>query len=151
MVFGVTAMLTFTAYYLINRRVRSTTAIAPMEWMCGVTLFAAIAITPVALATSSPDDYRQLAGADWVYLLFVAVVVGIVGHTMMSWAHKFIPAARSSLFLLAMNVVAIAAAWPLHDEPVTLMQAVGGIVVLGAVAAVLSRPASVQVVPARVR
>jgi len=146
-VFGVTAMLTFTAYYLINRRVRSTTAIAPMEWMCGVTLFAAIAITPVALATSSVDDYRQLGGADWVYLLFVAVVVGIVGHTMMSWAHKFIPAARSSLFLLAMNVVAIAAAWPLHDEPVTLMQAVGGIVVLGAVAAVLSRPASVQVDP----
>ena len=146
-VFGVTSMLTFTAYYLINRRVRSTTAIAPMEWMCGVTLFAGLAITPVALATSSADDYRQLAGADWLYLLFVAVVVGIVGHTMMSWAHKFIPAARSSLFLLAMNVVAIAAAWPLHDEPVTLMQAVGGIVVLGAVAAVLSRPASVQVVP----
>ncbi|MET0460430.1 MAG: DMT family transporter [Ilumatobacteraceae bacterium] len=146
-VFGVTAMLTFTAYYLINRRVRSTTAIAPMEWMCGVTLFAAIAITPVALATSSADDYRQLAGADWLYLVFVAVVVGIVGHTMMSWAHKFIPAARSSLFLLAMNVVAIAAAWPLHDEPVTPMQAVGGVVVLGAVAAVLSRPASVQVVP----
>ena len=67
---------------------------------------------------------------------------------MMSWAHKFIPAARSSLFLLAMNVVAIGAAWPLHDEPVTLMQAVGGIVVLGAVAAVLSRPASVIAVPA---
>ena len=147
-VFGVTAMLTFTGYYLINRRVRSTTAIAPMEWMCGVTLFAGLTITPLALATSSVDDYRQLAGADWVYLLFVAIVVGIIGHTMMSWAHGFIPAARSSLFLLAMNVVAIGAAWPLHDEPVTLMQGVGGIVVLGAVAAVLSRPASVRVTPA---
>ena len=146
-VFGATAMLTFTAYYLLNRRVRSTTAIAPMEWMCGVTLFAGLAITPVALATSSVDDYRQLAGADWLYLLFVALVIGIAGHTMMSWAHKFIPAARSSLFLLAMNVVAIAAAWPLHDEPVTLLQAIGGIVVLGAVAAVLSRPASVVAVP----
>ena len=65
------------------------------------------------------------AGVDWLYLLFVAVVVGIVGHTMMSWAHRFIPAARSSLFLLAMNVVAIGAAWPIHDEPVTLVQAVG--------------------------
>ncbi len=148
-VFGVASMLTFTAYYLLNRRARSTTPIRPMEWMAGVTLFAGLFITPIALATSSVDDYRQLAGADWLYLLFVAVIVGIVGHTMMSWAHRFIPAARSSLILLAMNIVAIAAAWPIHDEPVTLLQAAGGVVVLLAVAAVLSRPASVQVVAVR--
>ena len=66
---------------------------------------------------------------------------------MMSWAHGYIPAARSSLFLLAMNVVAIGAAWPIHDEPITWPQAAGGVVVLIAVAAVLSRPASVRVVP----
>lgn len=143
--FGVGSMLTFTVYYLLNRRERSTTVIHPMQWMAGVTLFAGITITPVALLTSSTDDYRQLAGADWLYLAFVAGAVGILGHTLMSWAHRFIPAARSSLMLLAMNVVAISAAWPLHDEPVTLLQAIGGMVVLGAVAAVISRPASVQV------
>jgi drug/metabolite transporter (DMT)-like permease len=147
-VLGVASMLTFTGYYLINRRARSTSAITPMEWMCGVTLFACLFITPIALVTQSADDYGQLAGADWLYLLFVALVVGIVGHTMMSWAHRFIPAARSSLFLLAMNIVAIGAAWPIHDEPVTLVQALGGIVVLAAVAAVLSRPASVRLVGA---
>jgi drug/metabolite transporter (DMT)-like permease len=148
-VFGVASMLTFTGYYLINRRTRATTPISPMEWMCGVTLFAGLFITPIALATSSVDDYRQLDGADWLYLGFVAIVVGIVGHTMMSWAHRFIPAARSSLFLLAMNIVAIAAAWPIHDEPVTLVQGAGAVIVLIAVAAVLSRPASVRLVPVR--
>ena len=146
-VFGVASMLTFTGYYLINRRARATTPISPMEWMCGVTLFAGLFITPIALATQSADDYRQLGGADWIYLLFVALVVGIVGHTMMSWAHRFIPAARSSLFLLAMNVVAIAAAWPIHHEPVTVVQALGGLVVLIAVGAALVRPTSVRLVP----
>ncbi len=150
-VFCVASMLTFTGYYLINRRARSTTPISPLEWMSGVTLFAGLLITPIALATCSLDDYRQLDGADWLYLVFVAVVVGIVGHTMMSWAHRFIPAARSSLLLLGMNVVAIAAAWPIHDEPVGLIQAAGGLVVLLAVAAVLTRPASVTVVPTDVR
>jgi len=144
-VWCVAAMLTFTGYYLINRRARSTTPISPMEWMAGVTLFAGICITPVALVLSSLDDYRQLAGADWLYLGFVALVVGIVGHTLMSWAHRFIPAARSSLILLSMNVVAILAAWPIHDEPVTGLQALGFVVVLGAVAAVITRPASVVV------
>ncbi len=139
--FALGAMFTFTAYYLINRRVRSTTPIDPIQWMAGVTLFAGIAITPLALATSTLDDYRQLAGADWLYLAFVAIVVGIVGHTLMSWVHKYTPASRSSLYLLAMNVVAIGVAWPIHDEPVTLLQAAGGVVVLGAVAAVITRPA----------
>jgi len=148
---AVASMLTFTGYYLLNRRARSTTVIDPIQWMAGVTLFAAIAITPLALATSSPSDYRELGGVDWLYLAFVAVVVGVVGHTAMSWAHKFIPAARSSLFLLGMNVVAISAAWPLHDEPITLVQGLGFAVVLGAVAAVISRPASVQVVEAHAR
>jgi drug/metabolite transporter (DMT)-like permease len=147
--FGVASMLTFTGYYLINRRTRATTPISPMEWMCGVTLFAGLFITPIALGTNSLDDYRQLDGADWLYLGFVAIVVGIVGHTLMSWAHRFLPAARSSLFLLAMNIVAIAAAWPIHDEPITPLQGVGAVIVLLAVAAVLSRPASVRMVPAR--
>jgi drug/metabolite transporter (DMT)-like permease len=145
-VFGVASMLTFTGYYLLNRRVRSTTVIDPIQWMAGVTFFAALTITPLALATSSAADYGQLGGVDWLYLAFVAGVVGILGHTLMSWAHKFIPAARSSLFLLAMNVVAISAAWPLHHEPVTLVQAIGGVIVLGAVAAVITRPASVRVI-----
>ncbi len=145
-VLAVSSMLTFTVYYLINRRVRSTTNIDPIEWMAGVTLFAALTVTPIALATSSVSDYRQLGHADLLYLLFVAGMVGVIGHTMMSWAHRFFPASRSSLYLLAMNVVAITAAWPIHDEPITLIQGVGGVIVLGAVAAVLTRPASVQVV-----
>ncbi|MGE0304586.1 MAG: DMT family transporter [Acidimicrobiia bacterium] len=144
---AVAAMLTFCGYYVINRRVRATTAIEAAQWMAGATLFAGLTVTPIALATSSVEDYRQLAGADWIYLGFMAVVVGVVGHTAMSWAHRFIPAARSSLYLLAMNVIAVGAAWPIHDEPVTIVQAAGGLVVLGAVAAVTSRPGSVRVRP----
>src|SRR5260221_440366 len=64
---GVASMLPFTGYYLINRLARSTTPISPMEWMSGVTLFAGLLITPIALATCSLDDYRQLGGADWLY------------------------------------------------------------------------------------
>ncbi|MEO5900590.1 MAG: DMT family transporter [Ilumatobacteraceae bacterium] len=148
--FALAAMLTFTAYYLINRRVRSTTPIDPIQWMAGVTLFAGIAITPVALATNGLADYRQLAGMDWLYLGFVALAVGIVGHTLMSWVHKFATASRSSLYLLVMNVVAIGVAWPMHDEPVTVVQVAGGAIVLGAVAAVISRPGTRTPVAPRV-
>jgi drug/metabolite transporter (DMT)-like permease len=51
-----------------------------------------------------------------------------------------VQASRSSLYLLAMNVVAVLVAWPIHHESVTLWQGAGGFVVLAAVAAVVSRP-----------
>jgi hypothetical protein len=46
-----------------------------------------------------------------------------------------------------MNVVAVSVAWPIHHEPVTGWQAMGGLVVLASVAAVISRPSAAVAVP----
>jgi drug/metabolite transporter (DMT)-like permease len=140
------SLLTFTIYFLATKlaRGRSGQPISALEWMVGATFFAALAITPVALVVSDRADYGKVNGVDWLWMAFVVCVTGIVGHALMSWVHRFVQASRSSLCLLAMNVVAIAAAWPIHHEPITLVQALGGAIVLGAVAAVVSRP------PARV-
>ena len=141
-VYAVAAMLTFTAYFVLTRRARSGDAghTDPIEWMAGVTLFSALTVTPWALATSDRSDFAAVDGIDWVWMAFIIVVTGIAGHVMMAWTHRWIEASRSSLYLLSMNIVAIGAAWFIHDEPLTLIQIVGGIVVFGAVAAVISRP-----------
>jgi drug/metabolite transporter (DMT)-like permease len=138
--------LSFVGYYVINRHMRSTTTIDPLQWMAGVTLFAALAVTPGAVITASPDDFGRVGAADWAYLGFIAVVVGVISHVTMSWAHAYVPASRSSPALLGANVVAIGVAWPLHDEPVTWVQVAGGIVVLASVLAILRKP-TVAVVP----
>lgn len=140
LLFGVCSVLSFTGYYLINRSVRSRVDIHPLEWMSGSTIFSAITVTPVAIIATDLDDYRELGGIDFLYLFYVAGVVGIFSHTLMSWVHRFIPATRSSLAMLGMTVVAVVSAWPINGEPITLQQAIGGFVVLGAVAAVISRP-----------
>ena len=136
---GVVAQLSFTGYYLRNRIVRSRANVHPLEWMSGSTLFSALAVTPFALVFTEPSDFRLLNGADWIYLGYTAGMVGIVSHTLMSWVHKFVPASRSSLYMLGMTVVAVVAAWPINGERLTLQQMLGGLVVLGAVAAVVSR------------
>jgi drug/metabolite transporter (DMT)-like permease len=138
------SLVTFTIYFLATKRARAGQPITALEWMVGATFFAALAVTPVALVVSERADYGQVDGIDWLWMAFVVLVTGILGHALMSWAHRFVQASRSSLYLLAMNVVAIAAAWPIHDEPITVVQAIGGVIVLGAVASVVSRP------PARV-
>lgn len=138
---AVLSMLTFTAYFLATKRARAGLAdISALEWMAGVTLFGALTVSPFTIATASRADYAAVNGHDWIWLAFAVLMTGIGGHVLMSWVHRYIQASRSSLYLLAMNVVAIGAAWPIHHEPITVVQAIGGAIVLGAVAAVVRRP-----------
>lgn len=141
--FCLASMLTFTAYFLIVRHVRSTQPISAFEWMAGAIFFSAVTVSiPAALLTHG-SDWAQFGGTDWLYLGFVMLFVGIAGHVLMSWVTRYVQASRSSLYLLSMNVVAVLVAWPIHHETVTVWQAVGGLVVLASVAAVISRPAAV--------
>ncbi|MEZ5410713.1 MAG: DMT family transporter [Acidimicrobiales bacterium] len=148
-VYAVASQLTFVVFFLLTKQVRSADpGLHPLEWMAGVSLFAALAVTPWALATSSAADYRAVNGTDWLWMAFIVIVTGILGHVLMVWTHAYIDASRSSLYLLSMNVVAIAAAWPIHHEPLTLEQGLGGLIVFGAVAAVIRRPTAPVPTPA---
>jgi len=140
LIYAAVSQLFFTAYFLITKRVRSQHDIDAVQWMSGVVLWAAIAVTPWALITSSKADYQAIGGWDWLWLALIIVFTGGLGHIVMAWVHRYVEASRSSLFLLTMNVVAIVAAWIIHDEPLTATQILGGVVVFAAVGAVVSRP-----------
>ncbi len=143
LLYAVAAMITFTIYFLGTRKVRHADPdLHPVAWMAGIALAAALTVTPWALATSSAADYRAVAGLDWVWLGFMILITGAAGHVLMAWTHHYIEASRSSLYLLSMNVVAIAGAWVIHDEPLAPLQLLGGAVVFASVAAVISRPAA---------
>lgn len=139
------AVLTFTAYFVLTRLARSTTLVDPVEWMAAVNLWALIAVIPPALFLADLGDLDQMSGRDWLWLAVLAYVTGVFGHVLMSWVHGYVEASRSSLALLTMNIWAVVLAWPVHDEPVTAVQGLAGLVVLGAVAAVLRTP--VKAVP----
>jgi drug/metabolite transporter (DMT)-like permease len=140
--YSLASQLCFLFYFLITKHVRSTNDIDSIQWMAGVVLFAALTVSPWALVVSSVDDYRAVGGFDWLWLFVIIVFTGGLGHVMMAWVHRYLDASRSSLYLLSMNVVAIVAAWFIHDEPLGAVQIVGGGVVFAAVAAVVSRPAA---------
>jgi len=140
-VYALAAMIMFTAYFLLTKKARTgADQVSAIEWMTGISLFAAVAVTPWALLSSDKADYLMIGGKDWIWLAFVIAVTGIAGHVMMAWTHRYLDATRSSLYLLSMNIVAIGASWIIHDEPLNLIQLAGGIVVFGAVGAVVTRP-----------
>jgi drug/metabolite transporter (DMT)-like permease len=108
--------------------------------MFSVNIWALIAAILPILVTGSISDFNEFGGKDWIWILLIAVFTGAMGHVLMSWAHAYVEAARSSLYLLGMHVVAVGAAWPIHGETLTALQMLGGVVVLGAVAMVIRTP-----------
>ena len=138
--YAVIAMVFFTVYFLITKQVRSANDIDSVQWMAGIVFWAAVAVAPWALISNSRAEFAELAGIDWLWLAAMIVFTGGLGHIVMAWVHRYIDASRSSLYLLSMHVVAIAAAWLIHDEPLSPVQLLGGLVVFAAVAAVVSRP-----------
>ena len=75
-----------------------------------------------------------------MWIVMIALFTGALGHVMMRWVHAYVEAARSSLYMLGMHVVAVGLSWPIHGEPVTVVQAIGGVVVLLCVAMVIRIP-----------
>ena len=140
-IYALSALLSFTLFFLVTRLARATDDVHPVEWMTGISIWALAIVVPAALVLADRDDFAEFGGIDWLWVLTVTLLTGVAGHLLMSWVHRFIEASRSALYLLLMHPVAVVLAWPIHDEPVTLIQFLGGIVVLGAVAAVVMRPA----------
>lgn len=142
---SLTAVAMFTAYFVLTRAARLKTAVDPIEWMAAINTWAFVAVAPVAVFASDWADVTSMDGEDWLWLAVLAYFTGVLGHVLMSWVHGYVEASRSSLSMLLMNVVAVSLAWPVHDEPVNWIQGVGGLIVIGAVTAVLRIP------PARAR
>jgi drug/metabolite transporter (DMT)-like permease len=129
--FAVLSLLVFFAYFLWSKRARST--VAATEYLATVTLVAAVVVTPLALAGPGVGGMRT---ADWLWLvLFVGVAQG--GHLLLVWAHPHIDVTLSSLLLLGEPPISAAAAFVVFAEPITWVGAIGGLVALGSLAAVV--------------
>ena len=141
------SVLTFTVYFVLTRMARSTSAVDPIEWMAGINFWSFVAAVVPTLLLVSPSEFFEFGGLDWLWIVIVAFVTGVFGHVLMTWCHGHIEVARSSLYVLAMHIVAVGTAWLIHGEPVTLMQFGGGAVVLFSVAMVIRTPTGSRAAP----
>ncbi len=138
------SVLTFTVYFVLTRLARSSSAVDPMEWMAGINFWSLAAAVPPTLLWVTPAGWREFGGYDWLWIVLVAFITGVFGHVLMTWCHGHLEVARSSLYVLAMHIVAVGMAWMIHGESVTLTQFAGAAVVLVSVAMVIRTPASAR-------
>lgn len=134
--FAVAALLTFTGYYLASKRVREH--LDAVEYMTGALLVSAMVITPIAVLARAP--FATVEGDSWLWLALFVLGPGAGGHLLINWAHRYVDVTVSSLIVVGLPVVAAVLAWALLDEPLGVLQLVGGSVVLVCVALIATRP-----------
>jgi drug/metabolite transporter (DMT)-like permease len=121
----------FAGYWLFAKSARRQ--IPTLEFMTGVWLSAAIAITPIALA--SGESFAAMPAADWPWIVALAVVPG-VGHVLMNWGHRFVDASVSAVIGILNAPVAAVAALIILRQALSLFQIFCGLVAVVAIALV---------------
>jgi drug/metabolite transporter (DMT)-like permease len=104
--------------------------------MTGVTIVAALVVTPMALLSGQVAEGVHPADAAWLVLF---VLLGQTGHLLLAWAHGQVDVSVSSLLMLAQPIASSVAAWAILGEPFTALGAVGVLIVVAAVGAIVKR------------
>ncbi|HEX2114141.1 MAG TPA: DMT family transporter [Alphaproteobacteria bacterium] len=136
---GVVTAMFYGSYILIVARLRG--AVPAIRLMTLTGLVTAIVLLPVVLLSGESLMPRTLYG--WAVLLGLAWGSHAAGQSLIAYALARLPASFSSVGLLIQPVAAALLAWALLAEPLGVLQALGGAVVLAGVlvARLASRPA----------
>jgi len=131
------------ALYFISSKRRRLEGFGTWQFLFGVSLIQTCVVVPYSLITS--DDILQITWRDLGFLIAMTLFSGTVGHSFMLWAQKYVDASVSSLILLLGPVISSFGAWLVYGQQISLMQVIGGVVVLASLAGVVRLANSVRV------
>ena len=133
-VYALVNAVMWAGYFVACKKVR-TDGVGAWAFMFGVSVMQVAVVAPWAIATST--DLSKVTTRDIGLLILMTCISGTVGHTLMVWAQKFVPASTSSLISLLMPVLSMIGAWLVFEQEINLVQFIGGAVVLASLAGVV--------------
>jgi drug/metabolite transporter (DMT)-like permease len=106
-------------------------------------LVATLVLVPVAIIVGA--DFSSVNGNDWWLIAAQVVVPGLIGHTLITWATRYLDITLVSLINLLSPAISMAGAWIIYSQSMQTLQVVGAIVMLIAVGVVVrTRNSNVQ-------
>jgi drug/metabolite transporter (DMT)-like permease len=134
-VLALAGAMCFVPYLLISQRLQKTQGPLPtITWMYAG---AAGSLWVIAAATGTsgvPNGWPV-----WGSVFGMAVFAQLIGHSGLNYSLKHFSAGQIAMSTLMEPVFAAALAWPLLHEPVTLLQGIGGLILLVGVGVALLR------------
>ena len=120
-------MAVWTIYFIVAKQARDE-GMNTWSFLTGICLTNVLIVTPWALIAS--DDLMSVTATDWLLLVLMMLIPGTTGHYLMTWAQRYLDTTVSSLITLLGPVISTALAFAFLDQEVSLVQIIGGVVVL---------------------
>lgn len=136
MAMAVGNVVAFAAFFLLSKLGRDHIDVLP--FLLGTMLVAAATVTGFNLATAQPVG--AVDGRDLALALAVAAGPGAVGHFVMTWPLRWVPANVPPVLRLGQPILSGALAWWLLSEPVTRAHLLGGLVTIAGVCGAVLTP-----------
>ena len=124
----------FTTYFVRMKQVRNQ-GIHSIALIAGVFCVAAATVTPWVLLTS--HDLGAIHGADWLSIVGMVLLSGLIGHGLMTWAQRHVDITLASLLMLGGPVISAIGAWVVFSQRLGAVQIAGALVVLAALGAIV--------------
>jgi drug/metabolite transporter (DMT)-like permease len=124
----------WTAYFVRIKQVRNK-GVHSAALIAGVFCVAAVLVSPYVLLTS--HDVGAIHGADWLSIVAMVLVAGLVGHGLMTWAQRHLDITFASLLMLGSPVISAIGAWVVFGQRLSGVQIAGTLVVLTALGAIV--------------
>ena len=120
------AISLWATYLAVTRRIRSQ--LGPTKFMAGMSVFALLTITPIALLHGGVTKLVWPKG--WVLVLTSAMVAGVISHGTLAWSQQLVPLSTISLLGLAQPGLGVTWGRVFLHETVRPIQVAGMICVL---------------------
>jgi drug/metabolite transporter (DMT)-like permease len=118
-----------TGYLLIGRKLRARMSLIPYIFMV-YGMAALVLIVIMLLAGESPVGYQP---STYVWLLLLAFVPQLVGHSTYNWALRYLPVAFVAVITLGEPIGSTILAFMILQETPSFLQIVGGILILAGI------------------
>lgn len=129
-------VVAFAAFFLLSKRSRDHLAVLP--FLFGVVSVAAVFVAAYNLVVGGAVG--AATSTDLAYAVVVALGPGLLGHFVMTWPLRWVPANIPPVMRLGIPVLASLWAWWFLGEPVGPLHLVGGLITIAGVAGTLSSP-----------
>jgi drug/metabolite transporter (DMT)-like permease len=127
-------LVIFTVYFVRMKQIRDD-GVHAYSLIASVFLVGALTVTPWSVLASHDLGSVNLRG--YGLLLLMVLGPGLLGHGTMTWAQRHLDITVASMLTLLSPVLSTIWAWAIYEELLAPVQALGAVVVLGALAGIV--------------
>lgn len=117
----------WTGYFVLAKK-RRIDGVHSWSFLAAIFVWSSLVILPYGLVVST--DLGEVTRFDWVMLVGMSVIPGIVGHGLMTWSQSHLDVTLASILGLLSPVISTGLAWLIFSQSLTALQMLGAAVVL---------------------